>query len=214
MLDRHVAWSVQAKRCSSRQCLLCVACSMRPRMIGGRRRTLGWLALQQTAWAAGELVGAASGTIPKGAGAMALRGGLTIGVDATTWWNQRGFGRFTRGQLGAMLEEAAGAQVRAVCRPRTGREDAPAKRRDRASPDVRDRDRLRRRRRQPQHPRRARILAAQHRRGRSTSSGFRPFIPGSRCGREFRRLSPFTTPSPSISPTSSCRSFAAGCCGT
>jgi glycosyltransferase involved in cell wall biosynthesis len=30
---------------------------------------------------------------------------LTIGVDATTWWNQRGFGRFTRGQLGAMLDE-------------------------------------------------------------------------------------------------------------
>jgi glycosyltransferase involved in cell wall biosynthesis len=33
---------------------------------------------------------------------------LTIGVDATTWWNQRGFGRFTRGQLGAMLEERRG----------------------------------------------------------------------------------------------------------
>src|SRR5437763_14067803 len=33
---------------------------------------------------------------------------LTIGVDATTWWNQRGFGRFTRGQLGAMLEEPRG----------------------------------------------------------------------------------------------------------
>lgn len=30
---------------------------------------------------------------------------LTIGVDATTWWNKRGFGRFTRGQLGAMLAE-------------------------------------------------------------------------------------------------------------
>lgn len=34
-----------------------------------------------------------------------MSGGLTIGVDATTWWNQRGFGRFTRGQLGAMLAE-------------------------------------------------------------------------------------------------------------
>jgi glycosyltransferase involved in cell wall biosynthesis len=34
---------------------------------------------------------------------MAVTGGLTIGVDATTWWNRRGFGRFTRGQLGAML---------------------------------------------------------------------------------------------------------------
>jgi glycosyltransferase involved in cell wall biosynthesis len=33
---------------------------------------------------------------------------LTIGVDATTWWNQRGFGRFTRGQLGAMLAEPRG----------------------------------------------------------------------------------------------------------
>jgi glycosyltransferase involved in cell wall biosynthesis len=33
---------------------------------------------------------------------------LTIGVDATTWWNQRGFGRFTRGQLGAMLDEPQG----------------------------------------------------------------------------------------------------------
>jgi glycosyltransferase involved in cell wall biosynthesis len=31
-----------------------------------------------------------------------------IGVDATTWWNQRGFGRFTRGQLGAMLAEPRG----------------------------------------------------------------------------------------------------------
>lgn len=36
---------------------------------------------------------------------MALGAGLTIGVDATTWWNRRGFGRFTRGQLGAMLAE-------------------------------------------------------------------------------------------------------------
>ena len=34
--------------------------------------------------------------------------GLTIGVDATTWWNKRGFGRFTRGQLGAMLAEPRG----------------------------------------------------------------------------------------------------------
>jgi glycosyltransferase involved in cell wall biosynthesis len=34
--------------------------------------------------------------------------GLTIGVDATTWWNNRGFGRFTRGQLGAMLAEPHG----------------------------------------------------------------------------------------------------------
>src|SRR5437762_10546154 len=33
---------------------------------------------------------------------------LTIGVDATAWWNQRGFGRFTRGQLGAMLAEPRG----------------------------------------------------------------------------------------------------------
>ena len=33
---------------------------------------------------------------------------LTIGVDATTWWNQRGFGRFARGQLGAMLDEPRG----------------------------------------------------------------------------------------------------------
>jgi glycosyltransferase involved in cell wall biosynthesis len=33
---------------------------------------------------------------------------LTIGVDATTWWNQRGFGRFTRGQLGAMLASPCG----------------------------------------------------------------------------------------------------------
>jgi len=35
---------------------------------------------------------------------------LTIGVDATTWWNRRGFGRFTRGQLGAMLDDARGHQ--------------------------------------------------------------------------------------------------------
>lgn len=36
---------------------------------------------------------------------MALTTGLTIGVDATTWWNRRGFGRFIRGQLAAMLAE-------------------------------------------------------------------------------------------------------------
>ena len=34
-----------------------------------------------------------------------MNSGLTIGIDATTWWNRRGFGRFTRGQLGAMLAE-------------------------------------------------------------------------------------------------------------
>lgn len=39
---------------------------------------------------------------------MAVSGGLRIGVDATTWWNKRGFGRFTRGQLGAMLAEPRG----------------------------------------------------------------------------------------------------------
>lgn len=37
-----------------------------------------------------------------------MSGELTIGVDATTWWNRRGFGRFTRGQLGAMLSEPRG----------------------------------------------------------------------------------------------------------
>lgn len=36
---------------------------------------------------------------------MAVSRSLSIGVDATTWWNRRGFGRFTRGQLGAMLDE-------------------------------------------------------------------------------------------------------------
>lgn len=39
---------------------------------------------------------------------MAVTRPLTIGVDATTWWNKRGFGRFTRGQLGAMLDESRG----------------------------------------------------------------------------------------------------------
>lgn len=29
---------------------------------------------------------------------------MRIGIDATTWWNQRGFGRFTRQLIGAMLE--------------------------------------------------------------------------------------------------------------
>ena len=33
---------------------------------------------------------------------------LTIGVDASTWWNRRGFGRFTRGLLGAMLDSPRG----------------------------------------------------------------------------------------------------------
>ena len=41
---------------------------------------------------------------------MAVAQPLTIGVDATTWWNRRGFGRFTRGQLGAMLDEPRGHQ--------------------------------------------------------------------------------------------------------
>lgn len=36
---------------------------------------------------------------------MEVKEPLTIGVDATTWWNSRGFGRFTRGQLGAMLDQ-------------------------------------------------------------------------------------------------------------
>ncbi|HEX7930662.1 MAG TPA: glycosyltransferase family 1 protein, partial [Sphingomicrobium sp.] len=39
---------------------------------------------------------------------VAVTGALTIGVDTTTWWNKRGFGRFTRGQLGAMLDEPRG----------------------------------------------------------------------------------------------------------
>ncbi|WP_426693468.1 glycosyltransferase family 1 protein [Sphingomonas sediminicola] len=37
-----------------------------------------------------------------------MTGHLSIGVDATTWWNKRGFGRFTRGQLGAMLDDPRG----------------------------------------------------------------------------------------------------------
>jgi len=37
-----------------------------------------------------------------------VTGPLSIGVDATTWWNKRGFGRFTRGQLGAMLDDPRG----------------------------------------------------------------------------------------------------------
>lgn len=36
---------------------------------------------------------------------MAVRR-VTIGVDATTWWNRRGFGRYTRSMLGAMIAEA------------------------------------------------------------------------------------------------------------
>lgn len=38
---------------------------------------------------------------------MALKR-LVIGVDATTWWNRRGFGRFTRSLLGAMIAEGRG----------------------------------------------------------------------------------------------------------
>ena len=37
-----------------------------------------------------------------------MNGVITIGVDATTWWNRRGFGRFIRRQLGAMLAEPRG----------------------------------------------------------------------------------------------------------
>lgn len=33
---------------------------------------------------------------------------LTIGVDATTWWNQRGFGRFTRSLVSAMTAHGRG----------------------------------------------------------------------------------------------------------
>ncbi|MDP3659124.1 glycosyltransferase family 1 protein [Phenylobacterium sp.] len=33
---------------------------------------------------------------------------MRIGVDATTWWNRRGFGRFTRLLLGAMLDAPRG----------------------------------------------------------------------------------------------------------
>jgi glycosyltransferase involved in cell wall biosynthesis len=33
---------------------------------------------------------------------------MRIGVDATCWWNRRGFGRFTRLLLGAMLDEPRG----------------------------------------------------------------------------------------------------------
>ena len=39
---------------------------------------------------------------------MAMNNVLTIGVDATTWWNRRGFGRFIRGQLGAMIADPGG----------------------------------------------------------------------------------------------------------
>ena len=34
--------------------------------------------------------------------------GLSIGIDATTWWNKRGFGRFTRSLVGAMLSAPRG----------------------------------------------------------------------------------------------------------
>src|SRR5207248_11037898 len=43
--------------------------------------------------------------VAEGTWRMAMNGVLTIGVDATTWWNRRGFGRFIRGQLGAMLAD-------------------------------------------------------------------------------------------------------------
>lgn len=33
---------------------------------------------------------------------------MRFGVDATCWWSRRGFGRFTRGLLTAMFEQAAG----------------------------------------------------------------------------------------------------------
>ena len=39
---------------------------------------------------------------------MAVSRPLVIGVDATTWWNSRGFGRFTRGMLGSMLAQPRG----------------------------------------------------------------------------------------------------------
>nr|NUR38151.1 glycosyltransferase family 4 protein [Sphingomonas sp.] len=57
---------------------------------------------------------------------MAVKNNLTIGVDATTWWNRRGFGRFIREQLGAMLAEGRGHRfvlfidrepAKEMCRP-------------------------------------------------------------------------------------------------
>lgn len=36
--------------------------------------------------------------------------GLRIGIDATTWWNRRGFGRFTRQLLTAMFDDGRGHQ--------------------------------------------------------------------------------------------------------
>ena len=35
---------------------------------------------------------------------------MRIGVDATCWWNQRGFGRFTRELLKAMFDQPAAHQ--------------------------------------------------------------------------------------------------------
>jgi len=35
---------------------------------------------------------------------------MRIGIDATCWWSQRGFGRFTRGLLPALFEASADHQ--------------------------------------------------------------------------------------------------------
>src|SRR4051812_38264978 len=37
-----------------------------------------------------------------------IRSKMNIGIDATCWWNTRGFGRYTRQLLTAMFEEARG----------------------------------------------------------------------------------------------------------
>ena len=123
---------------------------------------------------------------------------LTIGVDATTWWNQRGFGRFTRGQLGAMLGEPRGHRLmlfvdrepaEEMIRPNVEIVQVPT------SATVTE---LHRRRRKPPNPGRARVLAR-----RVIAAARHLLVPGglfvvSRASRNSRPSSPFTTPSRSI----------------
>ena len=136
---------------------------------GGRSaRATPLILLYTVVWAFGEAVGYVFG-----GGRSILQGALTmrVGVDATSWDNRRGFGRFTRNAVGRLVELDAETDVRASSRRRE------------------------RRRRADLPARRARLVSARARRRRGSGRGLepharRPRSPGARRpARPARRLS-------------------------
>ena len=86
-----------------------------------RLPVLFWLALMQSAWALGEAIGALTGVGEKLERVALMR----IGIDASCWWNRRGFGRFTRGLLPAMFAASRGHRYCLFGRPAPGTGDDP-----------------------------------------------------------------------------------------